>query len=555
MIEADPVSAVMRGVHLAALISLFGTLVFSAVIVRTPPDTAASRLLHRRLAALGRGSLALALLAGLAWFTARAAAIAGAQAWPDALAAVPAVALGTRFGRLLLLRLALLLALAVLCAPWRTRLPLRRAVGMAAAVLAAGALGLQSAIGHAGAMDDRGLVAAEALHVLAAGAWLGALAPLLILLATTPEQAAPALRRFFPLGLGAVLAIAATSVVQGMVMVGSVPALVGTGYGRLALLKTLLFLLLLAFAALNRLVFGVRSGARLRRSIMGEAGVAVLVILAGAGLSHLTPGAHEQPVWPFPWRLNPAASGKLLVAAHPTSFFASPTGFAADAVVRGEAAYQARCAACHGASAHGDGPAARTLPAAPADLTAARVLAYGDGDLFWLAGHPGGVTDADRWDLVDYLRARNRGEFVRTAGRGVHPLRVPRFTAACADGRVIEPGKPPGHVLRLIGPAGRPMPAVASATTVLLAAGAEPQAAECVAQPGAQEALAVLLGTTPAQLAGAELLVDPNGWLRARWRPGDSGGWPTPELLSARAEALAGHPLPAGPATGAAHRH
>jgi len=338
MIEADPVSAVLRGVHLAAMASLFGALVFSAVVVRTPPDTPDSRLLQRRLAVLVRGSLALALLVGLAWFTARAAAIAGAEAWPDVLAAVPAVALDTRFGRLLLLRLALLLALVLLCAPWRMRPPVRRAADAAATLLAAGALGLQAAIGHAGAMDDAGLVAAETLHVLAAGAWLGALMPLLILLATVPTEAAPALRRFFPLGLGAVLVIAATSVVQGLAMVGSVPALVGTGYGRLTLLKTLLFLLfllLLAFAALNRLVFGVKPGASLRRSIMGEAGVAALVIFAGAALSHLTPGVHGQPVWPFPWRLNPDASGPLLAAAHPTSFFVSPTGFAADAIVRG----------------------------------------------------------------------------------------------------------------------------------------------------------------------------------------------------------------------------
>jgi putative copper export protein len=555
MIEADPVSAVLRGVHLAAMASLFGTLVFSAVVVRTPPDTPASQLLQHRLAVLVRGSLALALLVGLAWFTARAAAIAGAEAWPDVLAAVPAVALDTRFGRLLLLRLALLLALVLLCAPWRMRSPVRHAADAAATLLAAGALGLQAVIGHAGAMDNAGLVAAETLHVLAAGAWLGALTPLLILLATAPTEAAPALRRFFPLGLGAVLVIAATSVVQGLAMVGSVPALVGTGYGRLTLLKTLLFLLLLAFAALNRLVLGAKSGASLRRSIMGEAGVAALVIFAGAALSHLTPGVHGQPVWPFPWRLNPDASGPLLAAAHPTSFFVSPIGFAADAIVRGEASYQARCAACHGASAHGDGPAAGTLPTAPADLTAARVLAYGDGDLFWFAGHQGGLTEADRWDLVDYLRARNHGEFVRTAGRGVHPLRLPRFTASCGGGRVIEPGHQQGQVLRLIGPAGRPIPAVTSAVTILLAAGAEPQAAECVAQPGAQEALAILLGATPGQFAGAELLVDPNGWLRARWHPGEPGGWPTPELLSARVEALAGHPLPAGPAAGGAHHH
>ena len=37
----------------------------------------------------------------------------------------------------------------------------------------------------------------------------------------------------------------------------------------------------------------------------------------------------------------------------------------------GRAVYQAKCAACHGKTGKGDGPAARALPKKPADLSAA----------------------------------------------------------------------------------------------------------------------------------------------------------------------------------------
>ena len=207
----------------------------------------------------------------------------------------------------------------------------------------------------------------------------------------------------------------------------------------MALAKTLLFLSLLALAALNRFVFSARPGDHLRRSIIGEMALAVLTFMAAALLAHLTPGAHEQPVWPFAWRLNPSTTGPVFIEAHPASFFMSPTGFLADAVVRGEALYQRACASCHGATAQGRGPAAASLSVAPPDLTTDRVRAYSDGDLFWKTGHSGIAADADRWDLVDYLRAHATGEFARTSGRGqLAMLRIPKFDAVCAGGEALD---------------------------------------------------------------------------------------------------------------------
>jgi mono/diheme cytochrome c family protein len=402
----------------------------------------------------------------------------------------------------------------------------------------------------------------EALHVLAAGAWLGALMPLLICLATMPSDAvAIAIRRFFPLGLITVSIIAATSVVQAVYLVGSVPALIGTDYGRLALLKSLLFFALLGFGAVNRLLLSAKPGGRLRRSITGETVLALAVTMAAGFLAHLTPGTHEQPIWPLAWRIDPTAPGLGFVPAYPSSFFVSPTGFSASSIVHGQRLYEANCAACHGAAGHGDGPNAHAQPIAPTDLTTRRHLEYSDGDLFWFAGHAVDMDPDDQWDLVDYLRAHSTGEFVRTSNRGVQQLRIPGFTASCADGRNLRPTDMHGQVLRLETSFDTESAAILPnisghllTITMPESGGSATNDTGCVAQQEAREAFAIVLGTTQDGLRETEILVDPNGWLRSRWNRAERGGWPTPGRLSARIQVLADHPLAPGAALGHVHR-
>jgi putative copper export protein/mono/diheme cytochrome c family protein len=521
-------------------------------------------LLYARLGGLAWGSLLVAGALGAAWFVLQAALIAGADTVPEALSALAVVALETQFGQLLLCRFGLLLVLLV----WLRHAGLRRThgAGAGAIILAAAALGMQPAIGHAGAIEGVAgftLLNSEALHVWAAGAWLGALLPLLICLATMPSDAAAiALRRFFPLGLITITIIVATSVVQGVYLLGSVPALIGTAYGQVTLLKMLLFLVLLGFGAVNRLLLSTRPGGRLRHSITGETLFALGVTLAAGFLAHLTPGAHDQPVWPLSWRLDPTAPGLTFVAAYPSSFLLSPTGFSAASIVHGQRLYQANCAACHGTAGYGDGPLARSQTVAPTDLTARHLLDYSDGDLFWFAGHAVQMVADDQWDLVDYLRAHNTGEFVRIANRSVQPHRIPSFTVNCADGRNLRSNDLRAAVWRLETSldteADSILPDVSGRlTTIMLpeAGGPVTNDTGCVAQQETREAFAILLGITPQALSGTEFLVDPNGWLRWQWnRAEHGGGWPTPERLSARILALADHPLPLDAASGHVHR-
>lgn len=440
--------ALARALSVAGLLSVFGTLLFRVVVVprafaRTPELAApvGGRLL--RLARLGLG---VQLVATLAWLVLQAADMAQAGSVAGTMAAVPVVVSGTVFGRLVALQLAAIAGVA---------LAVGRGGGLArqrvACGLAGGAVALQAWHGHAAAMQPgvSVLLVAGIVHLLAAGGWLGGLVPLLLSVAMAPPRAgAQAARWFTPLGKLCVAGIAGSAAVQGWFLVGSVPGLVGTGYGWMVLVKTGLFLVLFGFAWANRyrlapaLLRGDGAAARrvLVRSIGVQTGFGVAIVLAAAVLGGLAPAMHVPPVWPFAERVSLAAveedSGLrdeavaagvalvgavalaagavllrgrlrwgalaaaggiawlavphldlLLVPAYPTSFQHSPTGFSARSIVAGAALYPTHCAGCHGAEGHGDGPAAARLGVPPADLTAEHLWGHEDGELFWWVSH------------------------------------------------------------------------------------------------------------------------------------------------------------------------
>ncbi len=168
------------------------------------------------------------------------------------------------------------------------------------------------------------------MHLLAAGAWLGGL-PMLALLfhralaaatAEAYEVAREATRRFSVMGLIAVAALLATGIVNTWYLAGSLPALVGTDYGRWLLLKVAMFGAMVAVAAVNRQALtprlalesndSVPPGARmalrmLRRNSLLEAALGIGVIAIVAWLGSAVPGAHQQAEWPFSVRYNGAA--------------------------------------------------------------------------------------------------------------------------------------------------------------------------------------------------------------------------------------------------------
>jgi putative copper export protein/mono/diheme cytochrome c family protein len=585
MIGVASVMAMMRGLHLAAMLSLLGTVGFLAWML----PGGSVELLRRRLVRLWWVSGVIALLAGAGWFALQAAAIADAGRVADVVGALPVVAWHTRYGNILMVRLGLLVGATVLAVRpgvWGRYLAL---------CLAVAALGLQGLIGHAGAAGGAvgdGLVASESLHLLAAGIWLGALLPLWFSLRVLPPvQAAAVCERFSPIGLACVLVLAGTGFAQGLALIGGLPALLGTPYGHVALLKIVLFLVALALAALNRLwltdrVAAGRAGARseLAVSICVEVCLGLAIVTAAAFMASSQPAAHTTPVWPLSWQfslvtvdedpdfrrevvVSLAAIGVaaavmvaallwrrfrlvalailvlvlvwrgpslslLTVEAYPTSFQVSPTGFSAASIVRGRELFARTCVACHGAAGRGDGPAAG-LRIKPADLTAPHVWEHTDGEMFWWLTH--GVDDPEGGLAMPgfaSLSADDRWaliDYVRAHNAALalqedaaFNVPAPAFPIACAGVTASRMEDLRGRVVLVVAGEGRPP----SPGVVVVSLGRAPVPGACVAaDPAAWQAFAILADLPADALSGAAFLIDANGWLRAVHRPGSAGGW------------------------------
>jgi mono/diheme cytochrome c family protein len=80
---------------------------------------------------------------------------------------------------------------------------------------------------------------------------------------------------------------------------------------------------------------------------------------------------------------------------------------------RGKALYAKNCALCHGDKGDGKGPEAAGLTPPPADFTSKEEMGRTDGALFWVVSNGGypmpdyskTLTENERWDLVNYVRA------------------------------------------------------------------------------------------------------------------------------------------------------
>jgi mono/diheme cytochrome c family protein len=250
-----------------------------------------------------------------------------------------------------------------------------------------------------------------------------------------------------------------------------VPALIGTVYGQLLLVKIFLFLAMVAIAAVNRfnltpqLFAGAVAPAlrRLQRNASIEATLGLVIIVIVGALGTIPPALHVEPWWLLPFRFDadaftaPAlrvdavlasAAAAIVVAAviamaasrrrrraavlalmialaglvwnlrffvvpaFPTSFYRSPTNFTFASIARGQTLFAQHCAGCHGAGGRGNGPNALALDMPTSDLTAAHVYAHSDGDLFWFIGHGMGDTMPGFGDAIDDQARWNLIDFI-----------------------------------------------------------------------------------------------------------------------------------------------
>jgi putative copper resistance protein D len=672
------VGVIVRWLHAVSAVSLVG--IFAGLVLVARPAARAAgpegrdriHELDARLVALAGWALAITLGAGVLdlWRQVGVATGAGLRESLDG-GRILSVLLDTRYGTVWLARSGLLVLLAMLLRlaseeGERDWLALRlEALGLSAASLVLGALA-----GHAAAVENALVsVGLDGLHLLASGVWAGGLVPLALCLAwasrlPAPGAAAVAAERFSRLGLAAVATLAATGAFAAWKQVGSVPAFLGTAYGRCLAVKLVLFAALVPLAARNLLVWRRRLAAggpgapsatsALRRHVLGEAALAAGILAAVAVLGLTTPGRHDEIAWPLSfrfdweatktlpgvqtrvavgsqvatlglvavllalvvrprrWRLAALAGGVALalgatVALHPlavdanTATYLRPAvPYAAASIVQGQGLYRAHCQSCHGVGGYGDGPAAAGLPRRPADLTAKHARDHTAGDLYWWISHgiagsgmPGfadQLAPDERWDVINFVRTLGAAERTRSLGPVVSSDAVAvapdfTFTTGVGEGRALREWRGRGVVLlalfTLPGSADR-LVELNGLTLAMRLRGGEILGVPLsdarglyralggravffpLAVDGAAEAAMAYglfrrdltpegLRPEPPPPAHMELLVDRQGYLRARWIPRDLGrdtdGWADPARLLAEADRLA-RETPAAPVAG-----
>jgi putative copper resistance protein D len=435
---------------------------------------------------------------------------------------------------------------------------------------------------------------------------LPALALLLRLAARDPHPdalpcAVGATRRFSRAALISMLVLVVTGCASARAQIESIAALIGTPHGRLLVAKLTLLVPILAIAAVNRtrvlptLAFpGVLR--RLSRFVAIEGGLAAVMLALAAAMTLTTPGRHAEPVWPLPFRLSVeslldaptrrraffgsqlallgvvvlavaliARRGRrrvlvgavallllgigigvppLIVDAYPTTYRRPPLTYHVASIAGGMVVYRDQCAGCHAAT----GAGSETVGALRGPRTARRHA----GELFWRVSHggvgmpsfEGRLTEAQRWDVINFIRALGAAHAAERLGDQVEPdnawLIPPDFTvavgpltpAALRDHRgrrlvLVVLYTLPGSRERLVELARSygllsvlgveiiavPMHATADPIGEL---GASPPILFPIVTDGAAEIIATYRMLAPG--AHAELLIDRQGYIRAIWR-------------------------------------
>lgn len=305
--ETDwPLIAVRFALY-ATLSGLFGLSAFSLYGLKAGERADALAL---RPWLVGSGLLGL-LFSGIA-LALLAAAMAGAPPWPIDQEAIGMLLSGSATGTAWEARMAALVVASIAALVAAGRAALLGLVAFAAAV----ALATLAWTGH-GAMDEGAVgwvhLGADILHLLAGGAWAGALLGLVLLVVRPVGRVDAAhltlthraLHGFGLVGSILVGTIVVTGVVNAWLLVGlaNLPDLPTTRYGQLLIAKLALFGTMLALASLNRfrltpafersIAAADHHGAlrALRRSLAVEASCAVAILALVAWLGTLEPPA------------------------------------------------------------------------------------------------------------------------------------------------------------------------------------------------------------------------------------------------------------------------
>jgi putative copper resistance protein D len=266
----NPLIAV-RDVHFGSTVLIAGIVFFDLFITsptlrRVDSGLGATAAIFRSRTAMALwAGLALSIISGFAWLCLLAARIVD-KPIGDVIAdgTVWIVLSQTQFGFTWELRCVFGVLLAACLLTGRARNAGASIwLEIVAALLAGAYLGSLAFAGHGeeGLGLTRNLhLAADFLHLIAAGLWLGGLIPFALLLvylrrcgedarATVTRDASS---RFSNLGIVAVGTLFASGTINAWFLIGDMQSLVDTSYGRLLLLKIVLFAAMVGLAGINR---------------------------------------------------------------------------------------------------------------------------------------------------------------------------------------------------------------------------------------------------------------------------------------------------------------
>jgi copper resistance protein D len=396
------------------------------------------------------------------------------------------------------------------------------------------------------------------------------------------------------------------------------------------------------------------------RRVKIETLLAVLIVFIASDMAGLSPPAHEDIVWPLHFRFSLAAtlgkatpwwmrtligSGSVLilaglvlialvnrpslmparfrskpnlilgagvaaviagcalalppisVPAFPSTYLTTDIPYDATSIAAGLKHYEDNCTGCHGASGHGDGPAASSLPVKPADLSAPHTALHTPGDLYWWITHgilasgmppfSDVLTKDDRWDIINFLGAFAVGYQARVIEPKIQPgqywLGPPDFQVTDENGNaslmsdyrrksallvvlfsckqenmaqetarleqlLAARERLGGHGAKIIlvapGKICEPLHALATGKIFI----ADHETGEVAATYGLftrsfhnRQQLVVRVPDVHA-----EFLIDRSGYIRARWLPEEDNSWSDPAFIETQLEMLSREP-PAPP--------
>ncbi len=309
----SPWAPILRWLTLLAALAMVGGLVLEVLVTRpvllatraADAVKAVGNAVSTRLLRLVAGAAVLFLAASVGHLLLVAIITHEVSLWGALGGPVWDTVAGTDWGGLWAWRMAAALAFVVILAGIRyTTGPLQQAARLLAIALGCAVLWTLALISHGAAtVDIRNLaIAADFLHLVASAFWVGALFHFALgvgLLRDLPEGdrmecLADLVPRFSVVAALSVAVIVVTGVFSGWAQV-TVTEAINTPYGATLLVKVALALPLLFLGGLNlvwvrpRLRRDINAGNWLRRFLLGEAALAILILAAVGLLTSLEP--------------------------------------------------------------------------------------------------------------------------------------------------------------------------------------------------------------------------------------------------------------------------